>query len=76
MLQIPMLCISMFHVVGIPKAFVSLEKQERVTAEAYRVCRSTIEMEAEAQLDMLQDVIYSGFRSGKRDKDCNDRELT
>lgn len=65
MLPIPMLCISMFHVVGSSKAFVSVEKQERVTAEAYRVCRSTMEMEAEAQLDMLQDVIYSGISKWK-----------
>ena len=57
MLQTPMFCISMFHVVDVQKAFMSLEKQSRVAAQAHRVYTSTTKMEAEAQSKMLQDVI-------------------
>ena len=39
------------------KAFVGLEEQERVAAQAHRVYKSSMEVEAEAHLEMLEDVI-------------------
>ena len=45
---------------GFSNAFVSLKKQKgTVAAQAY--VRSTMEMKADAQLEMLQNVIYPGL---------------
>lgn len=51
-----MFCIPMFCVIDFEKAFVSLEEQQRVAAQAYGVYRSTMEKAPEAHLKMLQDV--------------------
>lgn len=56
MLQVSMFCIPMFCVIDFEKAFVSLEEQQRVAAQAYGVYRSTMEKAPEAHLKMLQDV--------------------
>ena len=57
MVQTSMCWVSTFHVVKVQSAFVNLGEQQRVEASVNRVYRDTTEMEADAKLAMLQNVI-------------------